>query len=215
MVRKVLIAYPFIYGNFSNYLSKAFEFSRVFLFKWTVNWRFVGEETFLGKPFSYLLIATHLGLLGLFGATRWLAPSGWSPVEAINKFFAPPRQAEEIRIARRVTPEFVLTAILSCLVIGCLCARSLHYQFFVYIAWSVPFLLWRSGMHPVFVYAICFAQEWAWNVYPSTDASSMVVVGCLAITIGSIWVGTSKLIPANAEPPEAEAAEVKRHVHAE
>ena len=40
------------------------------------------------------------------------------------------------------------------------------------------------------MYAIWLAQEWAWNVYPSTDASSAVVVGSLAVTIAAVWLGT-------------------------
>lgn len=157
------------------------------MFKWTVNWRFVGEETFLSKSFSYSLLGLHVLLLGVFGLSRWLK---LSLPEAINHLLHPPSRIQQDRIARRVTPDFVLTSILSAVIIGCLCARSLHYQFFVYIAWSTPFLLWKSGMHPVLIYGVCMAQEWAWNVYPSTNASSMVVVGCMAATVGSIWLGT-------------------------
>ena len=76
--------------------------------------------------------------------------------------------------------------------IGMLCARSLHYQFYAYIALSTPFLLWEAGLHPILVYAVWAAQEWAWNVYPSTDTSSMVVVGCLAIQVFGVWWGTGK-----------------------
>lgn len=192
-------------------MTRAFEFSRVFMYKWTVNWRFVGEETFLSKPFSYALIGTHLTLLYTFGVGRWLQPAGWTAQEAISNFFSPPSKEEQARIARKVTPEFMLTSILSAVLIGCLCARSLHYQFYVYIVWSTPFLLWRSGMHPVLIYATCMAQEWAWNVYPSTDASSMVVVACLAVTIGSVWIGTGPYLAAKADavPPK-----VNGHVHA-
>lgn len=161
------------------------------MFKWTVNWRFVGEERFLSKGFSIGLISAHIVLLYFFGVGRWLKPSKATLPEAINQLISPPSKEIRDRISRRVNPDFVLSTILSALLIGCLCARSLHYQFFVYIAWSSPFLLWRSGIHPVLIYAICIAQEWAWNVYPSTDASSMVVVGCLAVTVGSIWIGTS------------------------
>lgn len=83
-----------------------------------------------------------------------------------------------------------MTAILSSLVSGILCARSLHYQFYAYLAWSTPFLLWRSGLHPIPIYAVWAAQEWAWNVYPSTNESSMVVVGCLAVQVVGVWWGT-------------------------
>lgn len=193
------------------YVTRAFEFSRVFMYKWTVNWRFVGEVVFLSKPFSYALIGTHLTLLYTFGVGRWLQPAGWSVQDAINNFLFPPSKEASARIARRVTPEFILTSILSAMLIGCLCARSLHYQFYVYIVWSTPFLLWRSGMRPVLIYAVCLAQEWAWNVYPSTDVSSMVVVGCLAATLGSVWVGTSPYLEAK---PDAAPAKASGHAHA-
>lgn len=184
------------------------------MFKWTVNWRFVGEERFLGRSFSFLLIAMHLSLLYTFGAGIWLAPSGWTVPDAFHKLLAPPPKEEQAGISRRVTPNFILTAILSAMIIGCLCARSLHYQFFVYIAWSTPFLLWKSGVHPVFIYAVCMAQEWAWNVYPSTDASSLVVVGCLAITVGSVWIGTSPHLIAK-KGETAEKPSVQQREHAE
>lgn len=38
-------------------------------------------------------------------------------------------------------------------------------------------------MHPAFIYMVWAAQEWAWNVYPSTDVSSIVVVSSLAIQV--------------------------------
>ena len=74
--------------------------------------------------------------------------------------------------------------------IGMLCARSLHYQFYAYTAWSTPFLLWKAGLHPILIYAAWGAQEWGWNVYPSTDTSSIVVVGCLFVQVFSVWWGT-------------------------
>ncbi|USW57162.1 Putative glycosyltransferase, ALG3 [Septoria linicola] len=188
---QALLAYPFIVGGLKSYLSKAFEFTRQFMFKWTVNWRFVGEATFLSKTFSYSLLATHVLLLYIFGLSRWLKPSEYTLSEAIDNLIKPPTKAQQDKIARRVTPDFILTSILSAVIVGFLCARSLHYQFFAYIAWATPFLLWRSGMRPILIYGYCAAQEWAWNVYPSTNVSSMVVVGSLAATVGSIWIGTS------------------------
>ena len=60
-----------------------------------------------------------------------------------------------------------MTTVLTANAIGMLCARSLHYQFYAWLAWGTPFLLWRTGFHPIVQYAIWAAQEWAWNVYPS------------------------------------------------
>ena len=185
-----MLAYPFLAVNPWSYASRAFEFTRQFFFKWTVNWRFVGEERFLSPDFSRALLAAHVALLALFASTRWLhAPLP----EAMKQLIDPPSSETQAKTARKVSPDFVLTSILSSVIIGCLCARSLHYQFYVYIAWATPFLLWRSGLHPVLSYAVWLAQEWAWNVYPSTNDSSVVVVGCLFITCISIWLGTNHM----------------------
>ncbi|EMC91608.1 glycosyltransferase family 58 protein [Baudoinia panamericana UAMH 10762] len=200
---QVLLGYPFLAANPRSYLFRAFEFSRQFLFKWTVNWRFVGEETFLSRSFSISLLAAHATLLVASLNTRWLKPMNASLPGSIRNLLTPPPAQEQAKIERRVTPDYILTTILTAVIIGCLCARSLHYQFYTYIAWSTPFLLWRSGMHPVLMYAIWAAQEWAWNVYPSTNASSLVVVATLAVTVLSVWLGTGGRIdnqPAESGP---------------
>lgn len=189
----MVLGYEFLGANARSYLSRAFEFSRQFMFKWTVNWRFVGEETFLSKPFSIALLAAHVALLLTFLHTQWLRPASISLFGVKRLLLSPPSQQEQDRIARRVTPSFVLTTILTAMMVGCLCARSLHYQFYAYIAWSTPFLLWKAGLHPVAVYVIWAAQEVAWNVYPSTNTSSMVVVGCLAAAVASGWQASRKI----------------------
>jgi alpha-1,3-mannosyltransferase len=74
--------------------------------------------------------------------------------------------------------------------IGMLAARSLHYQFYANIFWATPLLLWRAQMHPVLIFVIWALQEWSWNQYPSTNASSMVVVAMLAVQVLSVWWGT-------------------------
>lgn len=190
----VLIALPFLRTNPMGYLSRAFEFSRKFLFKWTVNWRFLGEEQFLSKSFSISLIVEHVAVLLLFIGTRWLRPAETPLAPMIQKAikFQEPLGKLQHAVSIRISPNYILTTILSANAIGFVFARSLHYQFFAYIAWGTPFLLWRSGLHPVAQYAIWGAQEWAWNVYPSTNASSMVVVGVLMITVASVWWGTRK-----------------------
>lgn len=187
---QVTIAWPFIPVNPVGYLSRAFEFSRQFLYKWTVNWRFLDEKTFLSREFAMTLAAANLGFLVLFVATRWLKPSHRSIPGFISALWRPPPLLMQQQTSLRITPSFTMTAILTSMTVGLLCARTLHYQFYSYIAWSTPFLLWKSKMHPFGIYAIWAAQEWAWNVYPSTNASSAVVVGCLFIQVFAVWWGT-------------------------
>lgn len=192
---QIVIAFPFLSGgNPMGYLSRAFEFSRQFLFKWTVNWRFVGEKTFLSKGFSITLLIGHISTLALFVTIRWLKPSEKPVTELIGNAlkFQEPLGRMQHAISIRVSPNYILTTILTANAIGMLFARSLHYQFYAYIALATPFLLWRSGMHPVLQYTIWGVQEWAWNVYPSTELSSMVVVGVLFVQVLSVWWGTRK-----------------------
>lgn len=190
---KGLFAWEFVRVDYKAYLTRAFQLNRQFLHKWTVNWRFVPEHTFLSPLFSSALLVGHASTLLFFAATRWARPSQRPLVAAVKLQL---RDADEWElkdaIERRVDAEYVLTSVLTANSIGMLFARSLHYQFYAWTAWATPFLLWRAGFHPVLIYAIWAAQEWAWNVFPSTEVSSAVVVACLAITVVGVWVGTGK-----------------------
>ena len=187
---QITLAFPFLPANAKGYLARSFELTRQFLFKWTVNWRFVGEETFLSKEFSITLIAVHLTLLVAFALTRWTRPSGLSIPALISTAIKPlPPKAQQM-ISLNVTSSFILTSTLTSMAIGMLCARSLHYQFYAYIAWSTPLLLWKGGLHPILIYVVWGAQEWGWNVFPSTNTSSIVVVGCMVVQVVSVWWGT-------------------------
>jgi len=178
--------------NWRSYVFNSFQLNRQFLYKWTVNWRFVPEETFLSKPFSVGLLGAHAALLLIFATTRWTAPSRRSLSNMITLILRSPDSEAADMIAARVSPQYVMTTILTANAIGMLCARSLHYQFYSWIAWATPYLLWRSGVGPIGVYAVWAAQEWAWNVYPSTDVSSSVVVACLFIQVAGVWWGTRR-----------------------
>ena len=175
------------------YISRAFQLNRQFLYQWTVNWRFVSTEIFLSSTFSYSLLAAHVLLLLLFASTRWTAPSRRSLPAMLKLFLASDAAWRETdTISDRITPDWILTTMLSANAIGMLCARSLHYQFYSWLAWTTPWLLWKSGLHPILIYAFWAAQECAWNVYPSTNESSAVVVGSLALQVAAIWWGSRK-----------------------
>ena len=83
-----------------------------------------------------------------------------------------------------------MDAMLGSMAIGLLFARSLHYQFYAYIAWATPYLLWRSGLGPIWVMGNWAVQEIAWLTYPSTKVSSSVVVLQLLLAIASLWWGS-------------------------
>eukprot|EP00392_Amoebophrya_sp_AT5.2_P012337 g12437.t1 len=57
-----VLGWPFLRENPRAYIHRSFDLGRVFLYKWTVNWRFVPEAVFLSKPWALLLLlATFLG----------------------------------------------------------------------------------------------------------------------------------------------------------
>ncbi|KAM4060518.1 ALG3 protein [Hirsutella rhossiliensis] len=192
---QLAMAIPFLATNWRGYLGRAFELSRQFKFEWTVNWRMLGEDVFLSKSFSLALLALHAIVLSIFVTTRWMRPAQQplpAMIRAMLQGKSPFTQQEEGRVSNRVTPAYVMTAVLSANVIGLLFARSLHYQFYAYLAWSTPYLLWVALPHPLLVFPLWLAQEWAWNVFPSTDVSSSVVVNVLLITVVSVYMSTAK-----------------------
>ena len=192
---QVVIAFPFVASNPMGYLSRAFELSRQFKFEWTVNWRMLGEEMFLSRQFATTLLISHVAILMAFIVARWLRPAEVSLATMIPEFLSfrsPFTPEEEIKISGRITPEYVMTTILSANVIGLLFARSLHYQFYAYLAWTTPYLLWRACPNPMYVPVLWGVQEMAWNVFPSTDVSSATVVNILAITVVMVYFRTEK-----------------------
>ncbi|KAJ5098465.1 hypothetical protein N7532_005466 [Penicillium argentinense] len=178
---QMLLAKPFTRKDAIGYLTRSFELTRKFMFKWTVNWRFVGEETFLSKEFSLGLLALHVSLLGIF-STVWSKPSN------MNVFNFAQRLLRGWKPRIILSKTFIMQAMLSSLAIGMLCARSLHYQFFAYLAWATPYLLWQANFHPILIYVIWAVQEWAWNVYPSTNISSAAVVVSLTLQVFGVFI---------------------------
>ncbi|KAI9725244.1 MAG: dolichyl-P-Man:Man(5)GlcNAc(2)-PP-dolichol alpha-1,3-mannosyltransferase [Chrysothrix sp. TS-e1954] len=189
---QVLSALPFFRANPRGYLTRAFDLSREFQYKWTVNWKFVPEDVFLSRKFAFGLLILHVAILTFFMFTRWLQPLGRSPKQFIFYMFTTPSKQRREIIEEKLSPQFILTVLLSSNAIGMLCARTLHYQFFSWIAWATPFLLWRSGISPLLQVVVWLGQELAWDQYPSNPLSSKIVVGVLAVVLVEVWLATDE-----------------------
>ena len=68
---QLLLSLPFLMENPLGYMNGAFDLGRQFMFKWTVNWRFLPEWLFLSRSFHLLLLSAHLLTLLLFALRRW------------------------------------------------------------------------------------------------------------------------------------------------
>ncbi|KAH8106750.1 mannosyltransferase [Cristinia sonorae] len=185
---QVALGLPFLRENDVEYLSGAFNFSRAFLYKWTVNWRFVDEETFLSKPFARLLLIGHLGTLVAFGLFKWCRSDGGAFALILRGLRNRALRAFSPALGP-VTADYVSTVLMTSNLIGIIFARSLHYQFYSWYAQQLPFLAWRTKYPVVVRLALLGAVEYAWNVFPSTNTSSAVLLVANTFLLVGIFFG--------------------------
>ncbi|KAJ4488062.1 glycosyltransferase family 58 protein [Lentinula aciculospora] len=184
---QAMLAYPFLREDWHAYVNAAFDFSRVFLFKWTVNWRMVPEDTFLSQRWATGLLIGHLSVLIIFGLTRWCKKDGSVWVVLDRVFRRPTLPAGVVP----VTPDYVATTMFTSNLIGLIFARSLHYQFYSWYAQQVPFLIWRTKYPMLIKLTLIGAIEYAWNVYPSTSISSSSLLGANVLILAGVWSATA------------------------
>lgn len=57
---QLILGFPFLLSSPLSYIKGAFNFGRIFEFKWTVNWRFLSEDVFIHPYFHILLLVLHI-----------------------------------------------------------------------------------------------------------------------------------------------------------
>lgn len=112
---QLVLAIPFLMAHPVNYIKGAFNMGRVFLFKWTVNWRFLPEWLFVNPGF-------HLGLLVLHLIALVVAfPHCWVMLQSYAKLMKNDQRPDW-------TLQLLLLPLFFSNFIGMCFARSLHYQ---------------------------------------------------------------------------------------
>ncbi|KAG7195053.1 dolichyl-P-Man:Man(5)GlcNAc(2)-PP-dolichol alpha-1,3-mannosyltransferase [Scheffersomyces spartinae] len=177
------------------YLSNAFDFSRTFLYKWTVNWRFLSEQVFLSKTFHKSLLFLHGVVLLCFVVFKFTKKHmiGKSFKHLIGDFFAIHKSTvnpQNILINQRLGPKYVFLILAISNVVGILCSRSLHYQFLSWYYWQLPALLWFAGFNVYVATVVLLIHEYTWNVYPSTELSSALLVSVLTLVLTGIFINS-------------------------
>ncbi|ODV81955.1 glycosyltransferase family 58 protein [Suhomyces tanzawaensis NRRL Y-17324] len=178
-----------------NYINQAFDFSRQFMYKWTVNWRFVSEEFFLSREFATILLAGNLFVLCTFVLTRYLHPQIVGkdlPVLIMEAFtFKSTVSPNNLITKSKTGPKLVFLILSTSNVIGILFARSLHYQFLSWYCWQLPALLYFTNWGFIPLAIVWIVHEWCWNVFPSTKLSSAVLVSILASVLVGVWLSNT------------------------
>ncbi|CAI5744656.1 unnamed protein product [Peronospora destructor] len=144
---QIVLGYPFLKQNWWSYLNKAFELNRVFEFKWTVNWRFLDEETFVSGGFALLLLVGHLFFMVLLLDKHFniFGHHSRRDDEAVRYFRAVPDPERDRRDV----------AIRDELCRNCLLAHT-----------ALPVLFMMSAL---------LNNEYAFNTFPSTTMSSIML----------------------------------------
>nr|XP_027230958.1 lethal(2)neighbour of tid protein-like [Penaeus vannamei] len=170
---QVLLAVPFLMANSFGYIKQSFDLGRVFLFEWTVNWRFLPEEIFVNRSFHLLLLGLHLVLLCTFAYTHW------------DRYLVNYATLQGIGLETEMACQLLVLPLFVSNFIGVAVSRSLHYQFYVWYFHSLPYLLWSTQFSVTFRLLLLGVVELCWNTYPSTWWSSGLLHAChLALLTG-------------------------------
>uniref|UniRef100_A0A2P2M1V7 dolichyl-P-Man:Man5GlcNAc2-PP-dolichol alpha-1,3-mannosyltransferase n=1 Tax=Rhizophora mucronata TaxID=61149 RepID=A0A2P2M1V7_RHIMU len=193
---QILLGLPFLVSHPISYISRAFNLGRVFIHFWSVNFKFVPEPFFVSKPFAAALLIAHLGLLMAFAHYRWCKDEGGLHIFLRSRVlskklssFLSNSGSSSIMILKE---EYVVTNMFTGNFIGIICARSLHYQFYSWYFYSLPFLLWRTTFPTVLRLILFMGVEFCWNIYPSNVYSSALLLCFHLLILWGLWSAPSE-----------------------
>lgn len=190
---QIFLALPFLLTHPINYLLGAFNLGRVFMYEWTVNWRFLPEDVFVDKRFHAALLLTHILLLVAFYKIAYLSMKAYAGLKAVEEVVKPMLTKSTSVNMNKSSLLFLLPMFLSNF-IGVACSRTLHYQFYVWYFHSLPYLLWTTHYSIPMRLAILGILELCWNTFPSTALSSLSLHFCHLAILYGIFKTQSKIV---------------------
>nr|CCC93794.1 putative alpha-1,3-mannosyltransferase [Trypanosoma congolense IL3000] len=212
---QVLAGLPFLLESPKSYILRSFDLGRVFTYRWTVNFKRVSESVFVSSEFS-----KSLGVLVVISWIYvWICR--WS-----KRAYRRRRDTEDGvgcgDGGEMVVGEYtgsdedvfhnVTLTLMESNMVGVIFARSLHYQFFLWFFYIVPFVLSATRLPAVVkILAFMFIQ-YGFEVYPSTATSStFILVGFFFVWLGLEFfpVCSAKSSPKKIEEPVSDVKKRK------
>lgn len=191
---QVGLAWPFLISNPWHYLQGSFDLGRVFMFKWTVNWRFLPEDVFLDRGFHLALLGAHVLILLICIPKWWKMLSSYRTLKA--------HQGPTYSVQLFLLPMFMSNFV------GVALARSLHYQFYVWYFHQLHYLFWCVRMPSMFRLCLLGLIELCWNTYPSTHWSSGLLHGCHFILLSGLLWSVYGMTKGQSTKPSAEIKKI-------
>jgi hypothetical protein len=185
VTQQIALGYPFLRENWVSYLSKAFELSRVFTYKWTVNWKFLPEDTFVSREWALLLLACHLFFMVLFLNKHFAIVGTFRAV--LMKPFA-------IYEPFPIRSEVIVTSLFTINFVGICFSRTLHYQFYSWYYPTLPYLLWKCNLPILLRIKALILSEFAFNTYPATTPSSLALTFTNVFLLLSLYFTEEKTL---------------------
>mmetsp|Transcript_21243 Transcript_21243/g.23740 ORF Transcript_21243/g.23740 Transcript_21243/m.23740 type:complete len:410 (-) Transcript_21243:24-1253(-) len=175
-ILQLVLALPFLKENAIGYIACAFNLGRQFMYKWTVNWRFLPEELFTNLYWGLFLLFCNISLWFLFCNFNWVK-SGFFSLLCSSKTSK----------AKPLTPKQIAVILFTSNFIGIYFARTLHYQFYVWFFHSIPLLLWATNIPTLVKLGLFVIMEIVWAIYPSTAMTSLALFACHTTLLVGLW----------------------------
>ncbi|KAK1293569.1 Dol-P-Man:Man(5)GlcNAc(2)-PP-Dol alpha-1,3-mannosyltransferase [Acorus calamus] len=197
---QIILGLPFLLSDPVGYISRAFNLGRVFIHFWSVNFKFVPEAIFVSKPFAIALLVVHLTLLLMFTHHKWCKHEG-GLIHFLHTRFAHLKPSNIVQTFSSLRyffahdsafgilrEEHIATVMFVGNFIGIVCARSLHYQFYSWYFYSLPFLLWKTPFPNSLRVILFFTVEICWNIFPSNLYSSLALLCTHLLILWGLWI---------------------------
>lgn len=201
---QLILGAPFLYTNPLSYIQGSFDLGRIFEHKWTVNYRFLSQDTFENRRFHIALLALHITLLLTFLPVLRRYLSSYAKLNCIatdiqNNIHSKKEKHRQRKNDNKATDidqyainfdknaQLLVLPLFVTNLIGIACARSLHYQFYSWYFHSLVYLGFCTNYQKPVIFLLLAVIELCWNTYPSTDLSSAMLHVCHVILLLGIY----------------------------
>ncbi|KAK7199921.1 dolichyl-P-Man:GDP-Man5GlcNAc2-PP-dolichyl alpha-1,3-mannosyltransferase [Novymonas esmeraldas] len=205
---QVAVGLPFLTHDYTAYLSGSFEVGRVFAHRWSVNYQFLDTDVFVMPELAIGLLVATAATWVLLWRTRW-APRTYL-TDAESRVLRPviadtQRQGCATKAGATCGEEAVATrgregeeaeeqAVYAATVstffeanlVGVIFARSLHYQFYTWFFYTIPFVLSCTSYPRLLRVASFGLIRQGFERYPPTSTSSMMLQAGFAMALVAV-----------------------------